>query len=116
MFDVGANVGHYSEMLSNTFNDECNEGKCTIFAFEPSAATFQRLVNNTRHLPSLRKFNCGMSDTSETLTIFTNMEGSGLASLYQRDLASIDVKLSLKEEVKLKSIDSFCQEEAINSI
>ncbi len=80
LFDVGANIGHYSTQLANIFSDK----KFTIHSFEPSKKTFASFINTTSAIPYIVPNNFGFSDTETSLLLYTNDDASMLASLYER--------------------------------
>lgn len=102
-FDVGANVGNYSILLSEIFTQ-----KHRVFSFEPSKPTFKKLAQNTQQYKNISLYNFGFSDKNTSLTLFSNKEASGLASLYNRRLDHFNINMNIKEEIKIKTIDSFC--------
>lgn len=111
IFDVGANVGNYSILLNNVFG-----AKAKILAFEPSKKTFQKLLLNTTNLTNISHYNFGFGNGNTKLTLFSNADESGLASLYQRKLDHINILMDKTEEIEIKTIDSFCFENKITHI
>jgi FkbM family methyltransferase len=110
LFDVGANVGSYSELLIEYFKNDPR-----VFSFEPSRTTFEKLNSNlsSKHVST---FNFGFGETNSKLKLYSNFESSGLASVYNRRLEHFGIEMKLNEEVELKTIDSFCDEMDINMI
>jgi FkbM family methyltransferase len=111
IFDVGANVGNYSKMLSDLFTL-----KTKIFAFEPSAKTYNLLLSTIVDCKNVYPNNFGFSDIETKQTLFTDVEGSYLASVYQRNLDHFGINMSKTEEIKLRTIDAFCAENNIDRI
>lgn len=111
VFDVGANIGTYSVMLSNILKD-----KARIFSFEPSKKTYQKLVENTRQLPNVTVYNFGMGNEDTRLTLFSNKDESGLASVYHRKLDHLNIDMNKTEEIDIKTIDGFCAQNNIQHI
>lgn len=111
IFDVGANVGIYTILLNEVFSENS-----TIFSFEPSRITFDRLNSKTKHFKNLNLLNFGFGNSNSFLTLYYNKEESGLASVYNRRLDHFNIKMDLKEEIEIKTIDSFCEENNINKI
>jgi FkbM family methyltransferase len=110
IFDVGANVGEYSKLLDDFF---CN--KAMIYAFEPSQKAYQELIkNNTKKnfIPN----NFGFSDCNQKRLLYSNYEGSCLASLYQRQLKHFDIDFVHHEEIETKTIDAYCATNNIQQI
>jgi FkbM family methyltransferase len=111
IFDVGANVGEYANLLGKRF-----AGKARLFSFEPSARTYQQFVANTAQVKGLRHFNFGLSNADTHLTLYTDAEGSGLASVYHRRLDHMDIHMDRSERIELRTLDGFCAQEGITRI
>ncbi|HXB45695.1 MAG TPA: hypothetical protein VNV85_16625, partial [Puia sp.] len=79
IFDVGGNVGNYSKAICDFFDKDV----ATIHSFEPSKKTFEKFIKNTEGLANIIPNNFGFSDRESSLTLYTNSEASGLASVYQ---------------------------------
>jgi FkbM family methyltransferase len=109
LFDVGANRGDYSLLLLECFG---NEGR--INAFEPSRATFELL----QHTIGCRAKLCnhGFGDCEGTFVLHSDSDGSGLASLYDRNLRYFGISLSHSEQVSIATVDNFCATERIERI
>lgn len=103
IFDVGANVGEYSLLLSKYFT-----GK--IYSFEPSIKVFEIL--KTRNANS---FNIGFSNEETTKILYSNKD-SGLSSVYKRNLLHFNTALDNEESISLTTIDKFCCENHIKKI
>lgn len=111
IFDVGANVGFYTILLNDVFNKNSK-----IYSFEPSKKTFEKLSINTNNIRNSNLFNCGFGDLNSLLTLHYNKEESGLASIYKRRLEHFNINMDLKEEIQIRTIDSFCCENSIEKI
>lgn len=111
LFDVGANIGDYATLLREIFHD-----KAKIFAFEPSFRTFQKLSSNIGSEINVKLYNFGFGDKNSRVNLYSNADESGLASVYQRKLKHFNIDMSRREQVELKTIDSFCENEHINHI
>lgn len=111
IFDVGANVGLYTILLNEVFSEHSN-----IFSFEPSKKTFNKLGLNTNHIKKRNLYNFGFGNSNTFSTLYYNQEESGLASVYERRLDHFNIKMDLKEEIEIKTIDSFCEENNIVQI
>ena len=111
VFDVGANIGDYALEAYSIL------GAATrIFCFEPSNATFEILKENTRCIDTIVAHHHGFSDRDEALELFSDKQGSGLASVYGRRLDHLGTHLRNREMVRLSTIDRFCRENNIMSI
>ena len=111
VFDVGANIGDYALEAYSFLGTAAR-----IFCFEPSNATCEMLRENTRCIGSIVVHHHGFSDQEEELELFSDKQGSGLASLYDRRLDHRGTHLLNRERVRLSTIDWFCCENNIKSI
>jgi hypothetical protein len=50
------------------------------------------------------------------MTLYTNEECSGIASVYNRALEHADVRMDKQETIEIKILDSFCESEGIEHI
>lgn len=111
VFDVGANIGTYAVLL----NDELKErGK--IFSFEPSQITFKKLQENMKHIPAVSAYNFGMGSEDAVLTLFSNKDASGLASVYHRNLDHLNIDMNKTEAIEIRTVDGFCKTNHIEHI
>jgi len=111
IFDVGANVGKYSLDLSDFFGN-----KTTIHSFEPSQKTFAMFLENTKEKTNILSNNFGLSDIENEKLLYTDADGSGLASVYKRNLEHFNISLSKSEKIKLSTVDNYCEKNKIKKI
>ena len=111
IFDVGANIGNYSKVLHEIFGD-----RATIHSFEPSQKTFEHLKKNISGINNVIPNNFGLSNDEGCSTLYSDDDGSGLASLYQRNLDHHNIIISQSEKITLSTIDKYCAENQINNI
>lgn len=111
LFDVGANIGKYSVLLHEVFDE-----KSKIYSFEPSKSTYEILAQNTQQFKNVRLFNFGFGDTKCVLTLYSNKKASGLASVYKRRLDHFNIDMDIKEDIEIKTIDAFCKDSSISHI
>lgn len=108
IFDVGGNAGNYSMALSSFFSSNA-----TIHSFEPSKKTYEIFLETTKSIKNIIPNNFGFSDTDKNQLLYTNSIGSGLASMYKRRLEHFGISMDKNEEIKLSTIDDYCE---INNI
>jgi FkbM family methyltransferase len=111
LFDVGANVGHYSKSLSSAFPS------AQILAFEPVPQTFESL--RARLTGSLVKcYPVGLSDAEGSAIIYDydQAEGSEHASLFSGVFDLHRAKKIKEIHVPLITMDAFCAAEQISEI
>lgn len=111
LFDVGANIGHYSILLKEVFRE-----KAIIYSFEPSYKTFCKLESNIGDETRINLYNFGLGNENSKIVLFSNQDESGLASVYKRKLDHFNIHMNQSEEVEVKTLDFFCNENKINHI
>lgn len=98
VLDIGANIGFYTRILSNLTGPK---GK--VIAFEPDAANFARLQQNTRLLGNVSVHQLAVSSSNESLKIYHSKELNVDHRTYPvDDYASIT-------EIAATTIDSFLE-------
>lgn len=107
-FDVGANIGDYTQILIKNFEGQAFR----VYSFEPNSRTFQTLRKNLPHESNIRLFNLGLGSKEEVLNLYYDAPDSPYASLYDR----INMPFTIKEEVQIYSLDLFCKENNIEEI
>lgn len=113
IFDVGANVGCYTLKIISSLKERSD---AKIYCFEPSKYTFKILIDNLSNYKNVKLFNFGFSDKKESVTLYSDKKGSGLASIYNRRLNHFDIDLNYKELIHLESLDNFCKNKGIDHI
>ena len=111
LFDVGANVGKYAQRMYDVFRNSC-----TIYSFEPSGVTYNLLLQTVASNKNIHAFNFGFSDSEQNGTLYSNGDGSGIASVYKRKLDHFGTSMNQNEEIQLSTIDSFCKKNNIDKI
>lgn len=111
IFDVGANVGGYTLMLTKIW-----DGNATIHCFEPCAQTFTQLQTNIKDQNNIILNNVGCSDTERTMPLYSNSSLSGLTSVYNRNLAHVNLEMDEISTAQFTTIDNYCQKNNVNHI
>ena len=111
IFDVGANVGGYTLMLTKIWEEHA-----VIHCFEPSPKTFIQLQENTKGIKNVILNNLGCSDTERTINLYSNHNHSGLTSVYNRNLDHVNLKLDEIINAEFTTIDNYCKRNNINHI
>ena len=112
LFDVGANVGHFTEALLKNFSAIEKQ----IHAFEPSETTFKKLSENISKQKDVKLNNFGIGHKNTILQLYSDRAGSGIASVYKRNLEHFKINMNISEEIEIKTIDSYCSENNISRI
>jgi FkbM family methyltransferase len=113
LFDVGANKGEFTRRILEVWRGK----EFQLYAFEPSARTFDLLLKNfLPKEPNVHLVNLGMGEKPGRVDLFFDKEGSGLASVYPRDLSYHNINFSDHETIELTTLDLFCEQKGISSI
>jgi len=110
VFDVGANQGDFARAAVDILS-----ARAEIHCFEPSPTTFQILEGTLNAYPGIQLHNVGLSERRAESTLYLDKEGSGCASLYQRNLGQ-GLVMALTEQIRLVPLDEFCVEKSIDHI
>lgn len=111
IFDVGANVGDYAHEVNEVFGS-----RAELHCFEPSKATFEELTRRTAAIEGVVLNQLGVGSATTTATLYTDGDGSTLASLYPRDLDRFDRTMDQTETIELVSVDDYCRTRSIDHI
>ena len=99
--DIGGNIGNYTQsILSKAPN-------CSIFIFEPSSHNVTLLNKRFQNKDNVKVMPYAVSSNNGTAKLFSNMPGSGLASLQMRDLSHIGIEFDVFETVETISFETF---------
>lgn len=99
--DIGANKGIYTNYLIHKKSD------ISCHLFEPSKFNF-RIIEKLFYLNQKIKINkLALSNYSSKGKLFSNIEGSGLASLTKRRLDHFAIDMKLQEEVEIIRFDEY---------
>ncbi|MCX7999566.1 MAG: FkbM family methyltransferase [Leptospiraceae bacterium] len=113
-FDIGANIGTFSEYLL------CLADKLGILVeahlFEPQTKCFEMLVSKFCKRTSMEINNYGISNFSGEGLIYFDTEGSGLASIYNRDLEHLKINMNKKSKILLKRLEDYIREKSVTHI
>ncbi|MBQ7577010.1 MAG: FkbM family methyltransferase [Synergistaceae bacterium] len=112
IFDVGANKGQYSQFLLDFFSDDNIE----IHSFEPGHETFKILYANLGSESKITLNNFGLSDSKSQSTLFYDKAGSGLASIYKRQLDYLNIEFEQSESIMLDTLDKYVNDKKIGHI
>jgi FkbM family methyltransferase len=112
IIDAGANKGEWSSELLKS---------------KPIIQKLIMIEPQGIHIPSLQKLagdsssrvvveQVAVGAVPGELTLFADNEGSGLASLYKRDLAHIELIMSQQEVVRVTTLDTLAQKYAVQHV
>jgi len=80
--DIGGNIGGYTESLMETFPG------IEVHIFEPSKSNVEKLKLRFSKQINIKIQQTGVSNKNNTMVLYSNKEGSGLAS-YQKENLNI---------------------------
>ncbi|MBQ7168831.1 MAG: FkbM family methyltransferase [Synergistaceae bacterium] len=112
IFDVGANKGQYSANILRVLNGIETEIHC----FEPGHETFRELSSSLGGREKVTLNNFGLSSKKSEGRLWYDKTGSGLASLYKRQLEQFGIDFEQSEAVKLDTLDSYIDGKNIAAI
>lgn len=111
IFDVGANKGQFAKLTDEVFS-----GSGKIYSFEPGEFTYSELLRNTSYIKNIETYNFGFGSRSAEMYLNYDNKGSGLASVYERNLDHMGIDFDKKEKIEIKKIDDFCEKNNIKNI
>lgn len=101
ILDVGGNLGEWThESIQRWPNSE-------IIIFEPSKAALSKLESRYASIDNIKVVPKALSDSIGSATLFSDVAGSGLGSLSERDLGYIGINFSHSETVQVDTLDSY---------
>lgn len=109
-FDVGANLGGYTQRILNKFPDA--EGHL----FEPLPNCVLHLHDRFKGKVNIIINQMGLSNSSEEETIFFDNSSSALASFYKRDLDHYGIQLNNSLIVSTTTLDDYIRVKNIQHI
>jgi FkbM family methyltransferase len=93
--DVGGNKGKYSEGLKKTFPNS------KIIIFEPQHKCFELLQEKFRDQDNVQLIPKALSNFDGKSIIYSDKQGSGLASLTKRNLEHVNINFETTENVEV---------------
>ncbi len=111
VFDVGANNGMYADALLKEFSEQD-----TIYCFEPSVHSFKELDSKLRSQKNIVLVEQGLGSVKEKRKLYFDQEGSGWASVFERQETGFNHVLRHSEEIDVITLDEFCDSNNINRI
>jgi FkbM family methyltransferase len=110
LFDVGGHVGGYTEEFLKQFP----RGRSCIF--EPSASHLALLRQRVGGRPEVQIFPVGLGAEPGQFPLYKDQDISGLASLSQRRLDYLDIKMEEVETVTISTVDMIVEEIGLTTI
>ena len=112
IFDVGANKGQYSTNLIKFMRGR----EIRLHCFEPGHETFRVLSSSLEGHNNVTLNNFGLSNEKSEGLLYYDKAGSGLASLYKRQLDYFGIEFEQSETVALDTLDNYMAAKNIEAI
>jgi FkbM family methyltransferase len=113
-FDIGANVGEYTEMLLE--RGSTLSSAPDIHVFEPTKACFELISSKFAAADNVILNRKAVSDSAGSVAIYYDTEKSALASLHKRNLDAYSVELNRSETVDTIRLDAYIEAQRIKHI
>lgn len=110
IFDVGANVGQFANLILR------NNPNADIYSFEPHPASFSKL--SQIKTPNFKCFNVGLGATNSKMILYDykDNQGSEHAALNKEVITNVHNGEASEIEVDIIMLDKFCAEHKIDQI
>ncbi|MFZ4854984.1 MAG: FkbM family methyltransferase [Desulfuromonadaceae bacterium] len=113
-FDIGANVGEYTEMLLEKSSKLPTAPE--IHVFEPTSSCFGVITAKFSARDNVVLNNLAVSSSADEVEIYFDAEQSTLASLHKRNLEAYSIKLNRSETVTTIRLDTYIERRGITHI
>lgn len=107
MFDVGANVGSYANILLQ------QKPKTIVHCFEPGLEAYDELKSKFEEKKNVVCNNIALSDTEGEKTFYNNNESTTYSSFYKMKGSKQSVEVCT---VKSTTLDNYCKQNLIDKI
>lgn len=114
VFDVGANVGRYSQMILQYNSD------AIVHCFEPHPSTFKKLENSFSfsQKQQIKLNNLGVGEKISTLELYDyeSTDGTSHASIYKDVIESLHAKKAIAVNIDVVDLNSYLLKNNISQI
>jgi FkbM family methyltransferase len=110
VFDVGANIGLWTNAILKRHGEKVSQ----VHMFEPSKANCDVLTQLKDPRMVINAF--GLGDKEERRQLHSDKPGSGLASLYDRNIDHHGIAMNLRELVSISTLDKYVESNHIEHI
>jgi len=112
IFDVGANRGQFLQLALNEFGG----GQSVVHAFEPSDAAFAELWQRFGGQSGVVVNNFALGSEASERTLYYDVAGSELGSLYPRRVEHHGHSFTGSERVQVRTLDDYCGVQGVTRI
>jgi FkbM family methyltransferase len=113
-FDVGANVGEYTQMLLDKIASLHIASE--VHVFEPTQSCFEVLTTKFGCMDYVILNRKAVSNSASAVEIYYDTEKSALASLYKRNLDAYSVEMNRSEIVETIRLDMYIETMGVRHI
>lgn len=106
LFDVGANIGKWTE-------GALSESDVKVICFEPSQSAFEILVKKFALNDRVSVVNIALGGSNRIANLYSDTPGSSLSSLSKRNLNHLDIEFNTMEIVEVKTLDNWVKDHKI---
>lgn len=99
--DIGGNQGTYTEQIIK------QAPSCDVVVFEPAKTNVEMLNLKFTNAPNVKIEQCAVSNEIGDATLYSNEDGSGLASLTQRRLDHFGIDFNNTESIKTIKFEDY---------
>ena len=99
--DIGGNIGKYTDALMKVFPE------AEVHIFEPQKINIEKLKLKFIEQRNIKIQQLGVSNKNDTMTLYSNKNGSGLASLSKRKLDHFGIDFNLEEKVEVIKFEDY---------
>ena len=99
--DIGGNKGTYTEQIIK------QAPLCNVVIFEPAKTNVETLSLKFTNSPNVKIEQCAISNEVGDATLYSNEDGSGLASLTQRRLDHFGIDFNNTESIKTIKFEDY---------
>lgn len=99
--DIGGNKGNYTEQIIK------QAPACDVVIFEPATTNVETLRRKFANAPNVKIEQCAVSNEVGSATLYSNEDGSGLASLTQRRLEHLGIDFDNTEIIKTIKFEDY---------
>jgi FkbM family methyltransferase len=108
--DVGGNLGDWTGALLSL----CNPNQ--VYIFEPSSVNQSKISSRFAGHEKVKLMPFALSDHDGTAELFSNVAGSGIASLYQKNIEHLGIEYKPVESIEKIAFETFLNNEKIGFI
>lgn len=103
--DIGGNKGTYTEQIIK------KAPSCDVVIFEPANTNVEILSLKFTNTPNVKIEQCAVSNEVGDATLYSNEDGSGLASLTQRRLDHFGIDFNNTESIKTIKFEDYWKQD-----